>query len=59
MTAHECAYISRKTLELRLEQHLYRPLTKPVIFSPALDLTIPKGRSWVRMLRLDQCFLIH
>jgi hypothetical protein len=54
-----CLHFPRKTLELRLEQHLYRPLTKPVIFSPALDLTIPKGRSWVRMLRLDQCFLIH
>jgi AraC-like DNA-binding protein len=39
-------------LELRLEQHLDRPLNKPLIFSPAMDLTTPRGRSGVRMLRL-------
>jgi AraC-binding-like domain len=42
----------RVALELRLEQHLDRPLNKPLVFSPAMDLSTPKGHSWVRMLRL-------
>ncbi|WP_346276785.1 helix-turn-helix domain-containing protein [Pseudonocardia sp.] len=39
-------------LELRLEQHLDWPLNRPLTFDPAMDLTTPKGRSWLRILRL-------
>ncbi len=50
--AQMCLDFSRVALELRLEQHLDRPLKGSLIFSPAMDLTTPKGRSWSRMLRL-------
>lgn len=50
--AQMCLDLPRAALQLRLEQHLDRPLHRPLIFDPAMDLTTPKGRSWSRMLRL-------
>jgi AraC-like DNA-binding protein len=47
-----CLHFPRVALERRLEQHLDRPLNKPIIFSPTMDLTTPRGHSWVRMLHL-------
>lgn len=47
-----CLGVPRAAMELRLEQHLDRTLVAPLIFEPAMDLTTPKGRSWLRMLRL-------
>jgi AraC-like DNA-binding protein len=50
--AQMCLDFPRVALELRLEQHLDRALNRPLTFEPEMDLTTPKGRSWLRMLRL-------
>jgi AraC-like DNA-binding protein len=47
-----CLDLPRIALERRLEQHLDRPLGAPLVFEPAMDLTTPKGRGWIQMLRM-------
>ena len=50
--AQMCLDFPRAAVRLRLEQHLDRPLRRPLVFDPAMDLTTPKGRSWRRMLHM-------
>lgn len=47
-----CLDFPGAVLNSRLEQHLDVPLGKPLAFEAAMDLTTPKGRGWLRMLRL-------
>jgi AraC-like DNA-binding protein len=50
--AQFCLMIPGRVLERALEAMLDRPLSEPIAFSPAMDVTSGAGRAWLDALRL-------
>jgi AraC-like DNA-binding protein len=47
-----CLMLPRAVLQQELESMLDRPLTEPIVFAPAMDVTSGAGRAWLDALRL-------
>lgn len=50
--AQFCLMVPRHVLQQELEAMLDRPLSAPLVFAPAMDVTGDGGRAWVDALRL-------
>jgi AraC-like DNA-binding protein len=50
--AQFCLVFPRRTVQQELEAMLDRPLSEPIVFAPAMDVTSGAGRAWLDVLRL-------